>query len=46
MILTFFNASGRDGKGQILLACNVKLFRMVLFDMFKLAAVRGELLSM
>jgi len=43
--LSRFNASGWAVNSQIILACNLKVFRMVEFDMIKLPAVWGERLS-
>ena len=43
--LSWFNASGGAANSQIVLACNLKVFRMVWFDMFKSPTVWGELVS-
>jgi hypothetical protein len=34
-----FNASGHPANRQILLACNLKVFRMVYYDLFRSPAV-------
>ena len=45
MTLSGFNASGCAAHSHNLLACNLMVFRMVSFDMFKSPAIWGELLS-